>query len=145
MNKKQLIRIPIVIQQLSNHGAFIINHFKLNRNIKITQSFSIFNFILSQLNLNIENTSNLTQISYGFFLLSLVACCCFLNIVGFIITYLLIQKGNYEQKYPMLSKFINYYKKTTLVYVAIEALLCLICLILLVIFSFLIVYSGINT
>ena len=26
------------------------------------------------------------------------------------ITYILIQKGNYEQKYSKLSKFINYYK-----------------------------------
>ena len=109
--KKQMSRIPIVIQQLSNHVFVIINHFKLNRNIKITQSFSLFGFILSQLNLNVDDTaSNLTQISYGFFLLSLVALICFINVLGFMITYILIQQGNYEQKYPKLRKFINYYK-----------------------------------
>jgi hypothetical protein len=142
--KKQLTRIPIVIQQLSNHVFLIINHFKLNRNIQITQS--LFGLILSQLNLNVDETaSNLTQISYGFFLLSFVALFCFLNVLGFMVTYILIQKGNYEQKYPKLRKIINYYKKSTLLYVSIEAFLCLICLILLVFFSFLLVYSGIKT
>jgi hypothetical protein len=144
--KKQLSRIPIVIQLLSNHVFVIINHFKLNRNIKITQSFSLVGFILSQLNLNVDETaSNLTQISYGFFLLSLIALICFLNVVGFMITYILIQQGNYEQKYPKLRRFINYYKNSTLLYVSIEAFFCLICLILIVLFSFLLVYSGIKT
>ena len=101
--KKQM-KIQMIIQQLSNHVFLIINHFKLNRNIQITQSFSLFSFILSQLNLNVDDTaSSLTQISYGFFfLLSLVALICFINVLGFMITYILIQKGNYEQKYPKL-------------------------------------------
>ena len=114
--------------------------------IKITQSFSIFSLILSLLNLNVDDTaSNLTQISYGYLLLSLVALICFINVLGFMITYILIQKGNYEQKYPKLRKFINYYKNTTLLFVSIEAFLCLICLLLMVFFSFLLVYSGIKT
>ena len=63
-----MIRTQIVIQHLNNQVFLMINHFKLNRNIKITQSFSLFGIILSQLNLNVDDTaSNLTQISYGFF------------------------------------------------------------------------------
>jgi len=140
--KRQMILSKKIIQQLSNQ---MINQLKLNKNIQITQSFSLFGFIFSQLNLNVDETaSSLTQISYGVFLLSFVALICFLNVVGFMITYVLIQKGNYEIKYPKLRKFINYYKKSTLVYVSIEALLCLICLILLVYFSFLYVYYGIK-
>ena len=140
--KKLVIRTQMVIQQRSNQW---INHFKLNRNIKITQSF-LFGFIFSQLDLNVDDTaSNLTQISYGFFLLSLVALICFINVIGFMITYIIIQQGNYEIKYPKLSKIINYYKKSTLIYVSIEVCLCLICLILLVCYSFLLVYSGIKT
>ena len=135
-----------IIQQLSNHVFFIIHLFKLNINIKITHSFSLFGLIMSQLNLNVEDTaSNLIQISYGFFLLSLVALVCFLNVVGFMITYILIQQGNYEKKYPQLNRFINFYKKSTILYVSIEVFLCLICLLLLVGFSFLLVSSGINT
>jgi hypothetical protein len=112
---------------------------------KISQSFSLFGVVLSQLNINVEDTaSNLTHISYGIFLISLVALCCFINIMGFLITYILIQNSNYEIKYPKLIKFINYYKKSSLFYVTIEALLCLTCLLLLVVFSLLIVYSGIK-
>jgi hypothetical protein len=144
--KQQMIRAPIVIQHLSNQVFLMINHFKLNRNIKITRSFSLFGFILSQLNLNVdESASNLTQISYGFFLLSLVALICFINVIGFMITYILIQQGNYETKYPKLKTFISYYKKTSLIYVSVEVFLCFTCLFLLVFFSFLLVYSGIKT
>lgn len=122
----------------------MINQFKLNTNIKISQSF--FSFIFSHLNLNVDDTaSNLIQVYYGVFLLSLVALICFINILGFMISYILIKKGNYEIKYPKLKKIINYYKNSTLVYVSIEAFLCLICLSFLVGFSFLLVYYGIKT
>ena len=47
----------------------------------------------------------------GIFILSLVALICFINVLGFIITYFFIQRGNSENKYPKLSKIINYYKK----------------------------------
>ena len=138
--KNQLIRTQKVKQNPSNQ---FINHFKFNKNIR--QSF-LFNFIFSHLNLNIDETaSHFTQFSYGVFLLSLVAMFCFINVIGFLITYILIQQGDYENKYPKFKKIINYFKKSTLLYVAIEALLCLSCLILLVCFSFINVTSGINT
>jgi len=137
-----MIRSKKIILQLSNQR---INQLKLNKNIEITQSFSLFGFIFSQLNINIDETAtSLTQISYGVFLLSLVALICFINVVGFMFTYFLIQKGNYEVKYPKLRIFINFYKKSTLAYITIEILLCFICLILLVYFSFLFVYYGIK-
>lgn len=138
-----MIRTQMVILHLGNQ---IISHFKLNKNIKITQSLSLFGLIFSQLNLNVDDSaSSLTQISYGVFLLSFVALFCFINVLGFLITYILIQQGNYEKKYPKITKILNYYKKSTIVYVSIEALLCFICLILLVYFSFLFVYYGIKT
>jgi len=142
---KQMSRIPIVIQHLSNQVILMKTLFKFKKN-KIRHSFSLFGFILSQFNLNVDDAaSNFTQVSYGFLLLSLIALICFLNVIGYLITYILIQKGNYENKYPRLGKFINYYKKSTLLYVSVEAFLCLICLILMVFFSFLFVYSGIKT
>jgi len=62
--KNQMIRTPKVKQNLSNQ---LINHFKFNKNIRITQSF-LFSFIFSNLNLNIdESASNFTQFSYGVF------------------------------------------------------------------------------
>jgi heme/copper-type cytochrome/quinol oxidase subunit 2 len=63
--KTTMILTQKVIQHLSKKW---MNHFKLNKNIQITQSFSLLGFILSQLNLNVDDTaSHLTQISYGFF------------------------------------------------------------------------------
>ena len=139
---RQMNRSLNVIQQLSNQK---INQFKLNTNIKITQSFSLLGFVMSQLNLNVDETSsNFTQVFYGFLSLSLVALFCLINIVGFLITYILIQNGNYEKKYPKLKNFINYYKKISLLYVSIEVLLCFLCLLALVYFSYLYVQSGIK-
>lgn len=75
--------------------VFMINQIKLNTNIKITQSFSLLGLIMSQLNLNVDETaSKLTQLSYGVLLLSLIALICFINVVGFMITYIFLQKGN---------------------------------------------------
>ena len=79
--------------------------------------------------------------AYGVFLLSLIAILCFLNILGNLLAYYLIQKGNYEEKYPKLAGLINYYKKINLVFLIIEVLLCLTCLSILVLFSFLILFK----
>ena len=76
--------------------------------------------------------------------MSLIALVCFVNIIGYIIVYIFLDQNNYETKYPKLIRYINYYKKSSLVYIGIEVLFCLTCLLLLVIFSLLIVYSGIN-
>lgn len=110
----------------------------------LNYSFSL-PLILSNLNINVGNDdSNLVQLSYGVFLISLVALICFIKIIGYIIVYFLIQSSNYEIKYPRFSKYINRYKKVSLIYFAIEVLLCLICLLLLVFFSLLYIYSNIN-
>lgn len=138
-----LLVLPLLQPQQRSH---IINwsrrlyspHFKI--------SFSL-PFILSWLDINIDNSSsNLVNLSYGVLLLSLVALICFINIIGFMIAYFIIQSRSDRWgkilKYPKLNKFINYYKKTTLVYVTIEIILCLTCLLLLVFFSILYIYSG---
>jgi len=97
-----------------------------------------FPFILTNLDINVNDSDPMiTQLAYGVFLLSLVALFCFINILGYITTYYLIQKGNYELKYPKLKRLIEHFKGVTLIYLIIEVLLCFICLILLIIFSIL--------
>lgn len=136
MIKQQIkILVLIIVNRISQ-----IKHNKIN----LSYSFS-FPLILSSLDINITDAdSSFTQFSYGVFLLSLIALICFINIIGFMIGYILIQRGNYEIKYPKLSRFIKYYKNSTLIYITIEVLLCLICLLLLVFLSLLYVYSSIN-
>jgi len=107
----------------------------------LRQSF-LFSWILTNLDINVNSSDpDITQLAYGVFLLSLIAFLCFLNIIGYLLAYYLIQKGNYEVKYPKLTGLINYYKKINLVFLIIEVLLCLTCLTVLVLFSFLILFK----
>gem|GEM_PF-5133009 len=121
------------------------NKMKINQ-IKITkvpnknslQYSFIFPFILGNFDISVSNSApESTQIIYGFFILSLVALFCFLNIIGYVIAYYFVQKGNYEVKYPKLVKLINYFRKVTIIYFVIEVLLCFTSLTLIVLFSFL--------
>lgn len=99
-----------------------------------------FPFVLSNLDINVNNSDPvITQLAYGVFLLSLVALFCLINILGYIISYYIIQKGNYEfiKNYPNLKRMINYFERVSLVYLLIEGLLCFLCLILLIMFSIL--------
>ena len=110
----------------------------------ISYSFSL-PLILSKLDINVTDLdSKFTHLSYGIFTLSLIGLLCFINIIGYMAVYIFLQEKDYETKYPRLKKIINYYKKSSLVYIGIEILLCLTSLILLVFFSLLFVYTGIN-
>jgi hypothetical protein len=102
----------------------------------------LFSWILTNLDINVNSSdSDISQLAYGVFLLSLIAFLCFLNILGNLLAYYLIKKGNYEEKYPKLAGFVNYYKKVNLVFLIIEVILCLTCLSILVLFSFLILFK----
>ena len=94
-------------------------------------------FILSNISLS-ENANSVTRISFAVFILSIIALLCFINIILYTTTYVIITKGDYENKYPKLKRLINYYKNTSLIFISIEVFFCFICLLLLVTFSFLI-------
>lgn len=105
----------------------------------IKHSF-LFGWIINNLDINVSNSDpDITQLVYGVFLLSLIAFLCFINILGYLIAYYLLQRGNYGEKYPKLAGLINYYKKINSVFLVIEVMLCLISLFILVLFSFLII------
>jgi len=102
----------------------------------------LFPFIISNLNIDIsENNSTINQLAYGVFLLTLIALFCFINIIGYVLTYYFIQKGDYSKKYPKLSKIIDYYKKVNFLFLTIEILLCLSCLLILNFYSFLFIFK----
>jgi hypothetical protein len=104
-----------------------------NNNVKYLFSFP---FIFYNLDINISDSDPMiTQLAYGVFLLSLVAFFCLINILGYLLAYYLIQKGNYEVKYPKFARIINYYKKVNLFFLVIEAILCLTCLTILIFYS----------
>ena len=97
----------------------------------------ILPFILS--NVQIESDpSSVNQAFHGFFFISVIALFCFLNIIFYIFTYVVLSKDKYKEKCPKwLHKLIAFYKDISLIYITLEVVLCLICLLLLVGFSFL--------
>jgi hypothetical protein len=104
-----------------------------NNNVKYLFSFP---FIFYNLDMNVSDSDpTITQFAYGMLIISLVAFFCFINIAGYVIVIYLIDKSNYETKYPKFARLISYYKGVNLVFLSIEILLCFICLILLIFFS----------
>lgn len=119
--------------------TFLVIKVPMENNIK--HSF-LLTWILSNLNIEVSSTdSDVTQLAYAVFLLSLIAILCFLNVLGYFLAYYFFQKGNYEEKYPKLTGLINYFKKLNFVFLIIEILLCFICLATLASFSLLILFK----
>ena len=150
---KVVMQTNFVLMFFTNKNKSIIllfNKIRLNcqtfffsaiKHTQFTSASFALPFILSKIDINVADLdTEISQISYGVFLISLVGLICFINVFGFMLTYIIIQRGNYENKYPKLKKIINYYKNTTLVFVVVEGLLCLTCLSLLTIFSFLLIW-----
>jgi len=119
--------------------TFLVIKVPMENNTK--HSF-LLTWILTNLNIDVSNSdSDVTQLAYAVFLLSLIAILCFLNVLGYFSAYYLIQKGNYEERYPKLTRFINYFKKVNFVFLIIEILICLFCLTSLALFSLLILFK----
>ncbi|OAX30707.1 hypothetical protein K503DRAFT_704920, partial [Rhizopogon vinicolor AM-OR11-026] len=126
------VKVMKIIQQVKN---------------KLNWSYSFFfPMILSKLEVNAEDlNSNFIQFSYGILILSVVALSCFINILIYVIGYYLIQEIHLEkmkQKYPIITKFINRYKKVNLFFFLIEVLLCITCLLIIIFSSALFVYVN---
>ena len=88
------------------------------------------------------NETSFFRFCYSIFLLNLVALVCFIQIIGYILSYILIQNIEYKNKFPILSKFLDRFKKMGLIYLSIEVILCFICLMLIFLFSLFYLYSG---
>ena len=109
--------------------------------IKYTNSNAyILGWILSCVNVEItESSCQLLQFSYGVFLGSIVILFCVLNITAYILTNYLLEKADFEKKYPTIGKYINRFRKISLFYICIDILICLYMLSLLVYYSLVII------
>ena len=115
----------------------------LNNNNKNKFQYGFYlPFILSNLGVDVSSI-DVSDFSYAILIISVIALYSFINIIGYMIVNIIINKVEYEKRYHRLSKIINYYKKMSLIYISIDIILCLICLLLLVFFSLSIVYIGI--
>jgi hypothetical protein len=126
-NKKMQIKKINLPNRMSLRMSLMKNYIKY--------IFSIL-FLLINFNVKVNDSDPVvTKLAYWVFLISLIALFCFINILGYIISYYLIQKRNYELRNPKLKRLINYFKGVKLIYLIIEGFLCITCLILLIVFS----------
>jgi hypothetical protein len=109
------------------------------------QSF-ILTFILSNLDINIpEGSENLTNYAFGVMIMSLMAILCFINVLGYFISFYVLDKYNIETRFPKLNKIKTYYQNTTLMFICFEALFCLCILFFLFITAYLYLKSVLTT
>ena len=80
-------------------------------------------------------TSTLIKFAFGIFLLSAIVLSTSTNILLYILSMYLINKGDYETKYPRFAWLINRYKKTSSIYLVIEIILFYVSLSVLIIYS----------
>jgi hypothetical protein len=99
----------------------------------------ILNFILNKLGIGMsipEGSEALTKYTFGVLLLSLIALLSFINVLGYFLSFYLLQRYNITDKYPKLKKIVGYYEKSSLLFVFIEVLFCIVCLLILIITAF---------
>lgn len=111
----------------------------INSNIK--QSF-LFGLILNKLNIDLNNLPVSDENSHfnfalGIFILSLICLLCFINVVGYLTSIILVRKYDIETKFPKLKTIIRYFENGSLIFILIEGTLCLIILIYIVVMSLL--------
>lgn len=141
-NKNRLLSI------INNISKYFFIKFLIFKNLiknffssyAINHSF-FFLFLLNKLDIDLNdlNSSN-DNSDYNFFLViflfSVISLFCFISVVGYLTSIILIDKYDIEIKFPKLKKFIRYFKKSSLLLITIDFFLCLISLILIVIASF---------
>lgn len=125
-NKSRLLSI---IKNISKY--FFIKFLNIKNLIKnffssyaIKHSF-LFGLILNKLDINLNDLySSNDNSDYKFFLvifwLSLVSLLCFINIVGYLTSIILINKYDIETKFPKLKSIIRYFKKSSLLFCTLE-------------------------
>lgn len=92
--------------------------------------------ILYYLNINIpEDASFIVDYSFNIFIIALISLLCFFNVVGYLISIILINKYDIETKFPKLKKIIKYYNKNTIFWIIIEGVMCTIFLLSIILIS----------
>ena len=110
-----------------------------NNNYNNYNNAFILPFILNYFNISIPDESTpFMNYAYGVFILSLICFVCFINVVGYMCSLLIINKYNLSEKYPKFKKLINYYSKSSLIFVIIEIIFCIVILLSLIVSSLLI-------
>jgi hypothetical protein len=84
----------------------------------------LFPFIYKHFETEIkDNPDPLLNYTFSMITLSLIVLFCFFNVLLYLISLYLIQNYNVEEKFPKLKKYINFYSKTTKIFIITESLI----------------------
>ena len=96
----------------------------------------LFALILKSLDIQLSpDASQLVNLAFGTFILSLICLLNFFNVVGYLIALYLVNKYDVETKFPKFKRIIRYYENSSLIFVLIEGLMC-------VVFLFILIYAS---
>lgn len=120
------VRLPCILIQFKN---FIKDYIINQKRFAYNQSF-IFWFLTQNLNLDVkEGSEKIIDFCSSILILSLICLLCFFNVIGYILSIYLINKYGDKIKHPWLKWIINKYNRTNLIFLVIEASLCVIILV----------------
>ena len=93
-----------------------------------------------------ENAVDLVNQAFNLFILLLVLLFSIINILGYLLSIILIQKyeDKLTNKYPFLTRIVNFYVKRTMFFFILEFLLVFSILIFLMFICYSIIISNIN-
>ena len=136
------VNLTIVTTMIIKLIKNLVNLVNKNHKNKYHYSF-ILPLIFSKLDIDVSNIK-VTDFSYAILILSIIALYSFINIIGYMVSYIYIQNGNLEMKYPRFKKIIAYFKKSSLFFITIEVIIVIFCLLTLIISSLCFIYMGIK-
>lgn len=116
----------------------LIKFFKSKQENIAQRNSLILPIILNIIDINIpEGSENLTNYAFGVMILSLVALLCFINVLGYFMSFYILDKYNIETRFPKLNKIKTYYQNSTIIFILFESLFCILILLFLIISAYL--------
>lgn len=105
----------------------------------------VLNYIINYLGLSIpEHSEFIVEYSFNVFILLLILLLSIINVLGYLISIIIIQKYDFKKKYPSFSKMIMFYEKRTLFFFLIELLFVFSIIIFLLVYSYMKFFSYLN-
>jgi hypothetical protein len=103
----------------------------------------IFKFIIYLFGLELpEDVAPLIELGLNVAMICLVVLLCFINVFGYFIAFYLLEYYNVDKKYPKFKGILNYFKKTSLIFLILELIIGFLGLILLIYLGFSPLFRG---
>ena len=88
------------------------------------------------------NAAPLVEVLFNVAMISLVVFLCFINVFGYLIAFYLLEYYKIDKKYHKINGIINYFKKSSWIFLIFEGLMGFSGLIVLIYLGFSPLFSG---